>query len=245
MTLKGLIRLIILIVVIFFLGYLWYTAISGSSNLNLNSNLPQYKMIHLSYPNIEPEELFLMGSTYSNLSTEKLAINVTLQYQGTLAEGTPINVSAGGNLYDISLPIKILAVGFESANSNIGDNGEIIMRNPLTSPIIGYPAQTDLNLEEHGFLFRPVATKNFETISWDAPGDYTPYITIWDLNNTPVTYEYPTKKIHVSASDVTIQEKFSFVNLWLTYAILFATSVMLILAIIPKKYLDLLVAEDK
>ena len=198
--------------------------------------------MHLTYPNIEPEGLIILNySSYSN--PIKLDVNVTLQYDGLLTEGTPINVSTGGSLYDLSFPIKFLAVGFESSNSNAGDNGEIIMRNPLTCPKINYPYQTDLVLEANGYPAIPNrATKNFEMISWDAPGDYVPYITIWYTNDTSITYEYHTKKIHVSSSDVKIQEKFSTINLWLTIAALFTASVLLILAIIPKKYLDWLVS---
>ena len=230
---------------ILLLGGLWYMALSSLSDLNLNSKIQQQKVIHLTYPNIEPEGLTIVNISNYSLPHE-LAINVTLQYQGVLAEGTPVNVSANGDLYDLNFPMKFLSVGFEGANSNVSEHGEILMTNPLTSPQINYPSQMNLALEAGaGYMLPLIATKQFETINWDASGDYTPFITIWYLNNTPITYEYPTEKIHVAESDVVIQEKFSIVNLWLTIAILFATSVMLILSIIPKKYLDWLVSEDK
>lgn len=220
-------------------------AFSSLTGLNLDSNVQHQKIIHLPYPNNEPEGLVVLN--YTNYSSPvKFDINLTLQYEGTLAEGTPVNVSASGALYDLSFPIKILAVGFENANSNVGEQGEIIITNPLTSPTIYYPSQIDFNLEANGFGVIPNrAIKEFETISWDAPGDYVPFITIWYLNDTQTTYLYQTRKIHVSASDVIVQEKFSTVNLWLAIAVLFATSVMLVLAIIPKKYSDMLLSDDK
>jgi len=216
------------------------------SDLNLTSPSKQSsKIIHLTYPNNYPENVVLLNSSNLYSSPWELEINITLQYQGILTENTPVNVSANGDLYNLSFPVKFLSVGFEGANSNVGQRGEILMRNPITCPQFDYPAQSDLSLEAGAGYMRPLlATKQFGTISWDAPGDYTPFMTIWYLNNTSVTYEYPTEKIHVSGSDIAIQEKFSIINLWLTIAMLFATSVMLILAILPKKWLGLSVSVD-
>jgi hypothetical protein len=216
------------------------------SELNLTSPSQQSsKVIHLTYPNNYPENVVILNSSNFYSSPWELEINVTLQYQGILTENTPVNVSANGNLYDFNFPMKFLSVGFEGANSNVGQRGEILMRDSLNCPRFNYPAQLDLSLESGaGYMRPPIATKQFGTISWDAPGDYTPFVTIWYLNNTSVTYEYPTEKIHVSGSDIAIEEKFSTINLWLTIAMLFATSVMLILAIIPKRWLDWLVTED-
>lgn len=245
-TLKTIFRVIIFIAVISFLSYLFYMAFVNLSDLNLTSSSKQFsKVIHLAYPNNYPENVVLLNSSNPYSSPWKIEVNVTLQYQGILTENTPVNVSANGNLYDLNFPVKFLSVGFEGANSNVGQRGEILMRNPITCPQFNYPAQSDLSLESGaGYMLPLLATKQFGTISWDAPGDYTPFVTIWYLNNTSVTYEYPTEKIHVSGSDIAIQEKFSTINLWLTIAMLFAASVMLILAIIPKKWLDWFVSDD-
>lgn len=246
MTIKTVFRIIVFGVVIILLACLGGLAFVNLSDLNLASPSQQYsKVIHLTYPNNYPENVVLLNSSNFYSSPWELEINVTLQYQGILTENTPVNVSANGNLYDLNFPVKFLSVGFEGANSNVGQRGEILMRNPLNCPQFDYPAQSDLSLETGAGYMRPLlATKQFGAISWDAPGDYTPFMTVWYLNNTSVTYEYPTEKIHVSGSDIAIQERFSIINLWLTIAMLFATSVMLILAILPKKWLGWFVSED-
>jgi hypothetical protein len=127
-------------------------------------------------------------------------MEVSLFYNGTLAEETPGNLAAVGLLYpEGQKEISSVALGFEGIFT-YEQNGSTVF--PLTS---GF-ATTDVQ-------FSPVSTlawivpssenpENVVTIKWGVQGDYYPFINIYFKNETCISVPYPDYKVHVNAEDV-------------------------------------------
>ena len=198
------------------------------------------QLMHLFYPPPTSTSVPLM---YADLGSgelqnpENLSVEVFLQYNGILAEGTPVKVYLSGFVYPNSentitgfyhlttntITPNAILVGFEGASlQNASSNPfstepEIFLELEKSDKII-FAKESDIES-------LPVA----QVITWHTEGDYSPYIVIPSGNinkSVPLTIEYPNNKIHVSGSDIIQQEKYSRINTWLTIVLFFFTLII-------------------
>lgn len=212
--------------------------------LNLNPPDPlNNKTIFFAYPDLGEETRIAVLNNSPFTYPVTLGYNISLQYRGTLAQGTPVNVSIVGIVHNKD-PFWVVTLGFENA---IPDNGEIVMYNPVYATATAeYPPQQYLKYNPSPAVYPN--EESLETISWNEPGDYSPFITVNYINGTSTTIAYPLHKIHIVSSDIVEQEKYSDSVLWLSITLMaftLVTSIQLLIPLIPKKLLNRIISKYK
>lgn len=114
-----------------------------------------------------------------------LSINYVLSYAGTLAEGTPVTLSAQGCIYpQENSSISFVSIGFYGTESN------------SNTPASFFPKMGEEPI--YGSIVPPLLTLG--TMSWNTQGNYYPFVNIGFNNGTaPVTINYndPDHTIYV------------------------------------------------
>jgi len=209
---------------------------------------PNKKIIHITYPSIEPEKYKFI---FKSEDTPTLNFNFTLQYDGILTENTKVNITSVGVVHKLA-PIYCVMVGFEQAQP---ENGEMIMPNLMyMAPFYSQfdntthiPAEKVL-INDPAPNFHDLDGTYVETIYWDEPGEYSPYITINYVNGTTETILYPKQRIHVTSQDIVLQQGYARTNTWISLA-LFIFTIVTILPIItsflPKSFIKKHFADDE
>ena len=191
--------------------------------------------IHLFYPSTSATTIPLMGlinDTGTIVNCEALSIDMILQYDGVLSEGTPVSITAHGFLYpggrEIITPLvtskneiipNAILVGFDSASSYdrsqniIGSGSEFPLSLDNVDTIQYYNSSQLIRSEDF-----PITQK----IVWDTQGEYSPYIII-PTHNQSITVPYPNHKIHVSGKDLVLQGEYARISAVLAIVLYFFT----------------------
>jgi hypothetical protein len=192
------------------------------------------KVMHLFYPDPSstaiPQMISDVGAGGKLENPEILSVDVFLQYDGILAEGKPVAITANGYLYprgenvvtglinrgNQKLLLKTILVGFEGAS----------LYN-VTESSLSAGSTFALTLQSASMLqFSNLPTKEqlqmARTITWDTQGDYYPYLSI-PTNDGTLIVAYPDYRIHVSGSDIVRQENYAKITTALTIVLFFFT----------------------
>jgi hypothetical protein len=170
-------------------------------------------------------------------------VHILLRYNGTLTEGSKVDIIAKGYAYPegqklLSAPIGlnrntklenqpiemkyIVLAGFEGSSKNYDESSAIM---PFSRGEFLVFMEDYNNTAIHR-LFR---LKDYDvvppvqSITWDTQGDYSPYITFVSSNRTIITAQYPDYKIHVSGSEVVKQERYARISVLLAIVLFFFT----------------------
>ena len=225
-------------------------------NLNPPDQINQ-KFIIFNYPDLGYANDLMHDENGTITNLPLMTIEIVLQYQGILAEGSKVDVYAVGFIHhnenfvqkvrvNDSVVANVAVVGFENA----------IPYNKSDWPNFVSSGQIPIFLE-----YQPTPTAYLpdttmpprlmrESITWNSQGDYSPFITFLYYNGTDatvITQDYPEQKIHVSGSDIVRQEKYSRINTWITIALFVFTTItilQLLVYLIPKRYLAWFLSED-
>ncbi|WP_424733125.1 hypothetical protein [Methanoregula sp.] len=198
------------------------------------------------------------------VSLPLLSVDICLQYNGTLAEGTKVNVSAVGFLYPDGQKVNIPSIFVAGSQ-----NKENIVNNPVW---VGFEGASLYNESNANFLTpngeAPVALEAvdasmlriprwsdsgslwpyYQSITWDIQGDYHPYLIVLFNNGTDTSEYYSDYTVHVSGSDVIQQENYARISTWLAVILFFFTviaSLPILWGLTPKKFKEKLAVFDE
>jgi hypothetical protein len=151
---------------------------------------------------------------------------ILINYTGEIAERQPVTVWAYGTLSpEISQQIHDVSIGFEGALPYV-ESGTVVSITPAYAGVDLVPNATVSSNVGLPINLGALLAGDPQTINWQVQGDYYPTITIGYNSVYYVNYtvqNYPDFRIHVSASDVVQQEKYSKINTALSIAlVLFA-----------------------
>lgn len=248
------IKIILLVLGVTLIGIFSFVAIVNILDwkvdfLNINpSEQSHTKTVYLTYPptHHEPFNLIDEGGGGDIINPLLFSVDIFLQYDGVLTEGSKVDIAAVGWVYpngEKELPIikdeygevgRMVAVGFEGASPY----------NPLFRNQSDYAGQINVRLQNVQIrqMFDPKYVKmlpKLKNITWENQGDFEPYITFVSSNYTVVTVSYPNYKIHVSGADVKRQERYARIQTSLTIVLFFFTviaSIGLLVPLIPKRW---------
>ncbi len=188
--------------------------------------------IHLFYPDTYATTIPLMGMHEGggvDENYENLSVDLLLQYDGVLCEGTPVSVTAFGFLYPnfndtvtslvtsqrTELPKSIL-IGFDSASSY--DKSPNLVGSGSEFPLQLVNVDSIQYFNESQLKDFPISNK----IIWSAQGEYSPYIVI-PTHSHLIFADFPAYKIHVSGREVALQGEYSRISTLLAIVLYFFT----------------------
>jgi len=168
--------------------------------------------------------------------TENFSVNILLQYDGTLAEGTPVNVTVLGSIYPKGYGF---VTGLIDKNTNViypytittGFEGAIIPNGSYDFFGTG-KAELPTKLQIGGkdvVLANQSSSEKLPvsyTITWETQGDYSPYLEIPCYSSgvyQTITVPYSDYKVYVASSDVIRQENYSRIQTALTIVLFIFT----------------------
>jgi hypothetical protein len=222
----------LLVAVFAFDSYNFY----NNSLQQINNAKPNEKSFACFYPITDIPPIIENGDSVSLNTT---VIYVTLKWNGTLVEGTPVILTAYGQLSSRDAPTTSnVIVGFIGAKPYSEDQ-TIIVINPF-SGVVFLKKTTALP-------YNNIALSTQQTtILWDTQGDYSAQILLVNSsspNNTVQKYDF--QSVHVGSADIIEQQKDELLvratektNITLTFAIIALTimqSAYLIFDHLPKK----------
>lgn len=220
--------------------WLTITVILNFGTINSNySSQQNHHTIHLSYPHtVSPTTFTAFNVGDNKIENLPLAtVDVCLLYQGALAEGTKVDVSAVGFVYPDGLNVMnpasltdktgmvtkwdhSITIGFEGATPY--DLSIAQFQTPQGEfPVLLNEADS-LQMRECSNNALPV----YQTIKWDLQGDYSPFVIVGYSNKTVISHTYTNSKIHVSGKDIIQQENYARINTWLAIVLFVFTLIM-------------------
>jgi hypothetical protein len=243
---KEFIKTIAFFVVLFIFCYLLVLTINplmkGVGEIGDTSEKHHQQNIHLDYPPLDESNIITIKN--SSPQFPLFSVDIGLQYNGDLVEGTPVNVSAIGFVYPEGQ--KVIS-GISDDNQNIiykhvaivGFNNAIVY-NESIKPADRWEdnfiwGETYVNLLERTTPNRARSDINsqpinpvLQTIVWTSEGDYYPFVSIVTHENETrqYTHAYQNMKIHVSGEELKRQENVNRINTWLTIALFCFTLIM-------------------
>jgi hypothetical protein len=205
--------------------------------IGINPSEPmRYQTVTLLYPETAPD-IPINDNRGNPVNLPLFSINIGLQYNGTLSEGSTVYVSSVGCIYPEGRKDIIQATLFDQYNKMtvqnysvvFGFEGASLRRLPETIfdtphgefPIDFINADRLQIYPESSLSTWPMR----QAIVWNNQGDYHPYTIISFKNGTTVYVPYQRAVIHVDGLDVIRQERYSRINTWLAIVIFFFTVV--------------------
>ncbi|MCW4018031.1 MAG: hypothetical protein NWF00_05045 [Candidatus Bathyarchaeota archaeon] len=129
-------------------------------------------------------------------------VQVSMFFNGPLAEKTPVNVVAQGPIYSQGQQ-EVFAVyfGFEGATYSFPNQRVYTLTGGFPTLEVDFTNIT----EDIGTVIPPFSNAQIANVAtplmWTVQGDYYPYINIFFKNGTTISVPYPDYKVHVSAAD--------------------------------------------
>jgi hypothetical protein len=183
----------------------------------------------LSYP--APEGIVLVNPD--------VYVDVTLQSNDTISEGTPVLLTAVGSLSPrVSQNVTQVEVVFEGALPVIDASNptQTVTMNTVGTPfgsVVLYPHSGKGNYTKSSFgMGGPDLVGSSHIIQWNVQGDYSPTLIILFNSPTNLTQEKVSDiRIHVSPASVLQEERFGHENIVISLALVlfeFGASMMII-----------------
>ena len=204
---------VLLILPVLFIGFISAYVLSNLFDWKIEVLNPPDQTYGIPLILLYPPQNYSVHFTYG-----VIYVSLTLSYTGALVERQPITAEAIGTIFaDNTDGIDGVNIGFEGAFPYPWNVSDILLGLPYEGVSL---RATVPNQPPTGFDMGVMLTGAPVTISWFTQGDFHPILTIrFNNGSSPIVQPYENYQIHVSSSDVLLQERYNRIDTALSVAL--------------------------